>query len=148
MSLKPILPCEVFDIWKIDFMRPFSSSFENLYILLVVDYVSKWVEAIPTRTNYSFVVFSLLIANIFFRFGTSKAIISDQGTHLCNWTIEALIKKYGVQHRVLTSYHPQTNGQAKISNREVKSILQKIVNPNRKGRSIRLNDAIWAYRTT
>ncbi|KAL0366951.1 UNVERIFIED_CONTAM: hypothetical protein Sradi_3585200 [Sesamum radiatum] len=57
------------------------------------------------------------------------------------------LKKYNVTHRISTAYHPQTNGQAKISNREIKSILEKTVNPNRKDWSTRLDDALWAYRT-
>ena len=72
MSLKLILSCEVFDIRGIDFMGPFSSSFGNLYILLAVDYVSKWIEAILTRTNSSFVVSSSLVANIFSTYSTLK----------------------------------------------------------------------------
>ncbi|XP_057247528.1 uncharacterized protein LOC130589913 [Beta vulgaris subsp. vulgaris] len=74
-------------------------------------------------------------------------MISDQGTHFCNRTIEALMRKYGVTHKVSTPYHPQTNGQAEVSNREVKSILEKTVNPTRKDWSSRLEDALWAYRT-
>ena len=51
-----ILEVELFDLWGMDFMRPFPPSYNNLYILLAVDYVSKWVEAIPTRTNDAKVV--------------------------------------------------------------------------------------------
>ncbi|KAL1569891.1 hypothetical protein AAHA92_01309 [Salvia divinorum] len=57
------------------------------------------------------------------------------------------MKKYGVHHRLSTPYHPQSNGQAEISNREIKSILEKTVNPTRKDWSKRLDDALWAYRT-
>ncbi|XP_057774992.1 uncharacterized protein LOC130993971 [Salvia miltiorrhiza] len=57
------------------------------------------------------------------------------------------MKKYGVHHRLATPYHPQTNGQAEVSNREVKQILEKTVNPSRKNWSLRLDDALWAYRT-
>ena len=57
------------------------------------------------------------------------------------------MKKYGITHKVSTSYHPQTNGQAELANREIKQILEKTVNPNRKDWSLRLTDALWAYRT-
>ncbi|KAL0551297.1 hypothetical protein IC582_010383 [Cucumis melo] len=130
-----------------DFMSPFPSSFGYLYILLVIDYVSKWVEAIPTRTNDSSVVSRFLVSNIFSKFGIPRAIISDQGTHFCNWTIEALMRKYSVQHRIYTPYHSQTNGQAETSNREIKNILDKTINTKRKDWSLRLNDALWAYQT-
>nr|XP_011470272.1 PREDICTED: uncharacterized protein K02A2.6-like [Fragaria vesca subsp. vesca] len=76
-----------------------------------------------------------------------RVIISDGGSHFCNKSIEALLKKYNVTHKVSTPYHPQTSGQAEISNREIKRILEKTVSPNRKDWSQKLNDALWAYRT-
>ncbi|XP_028223537.1 uncharacterized protein LOC114405046 [Glycine soja] len=147
MPQQPMLFCEVFDVWGIDFMGPFPVSFGYVYILLAVDYVSKWVEAKPTRTNDAKVVADFVRSNLFCRFGVPKAIVSDQGTHFCNRTMHALLKKYGVVHRVSTPYHPQTNGQAEISNREIKRILEKIVQPSRKDWSTRLDDALWAHRT-
>ncbi|KAJ9545595.1 hypothetical protein OSB04_025302 [Centaurea solstitialis] len=143
----PILFCEIFDVWGMDFMGPFPVSFGNVYLILAVDYVSKWVEAKATRTDDSRVVADFVKTHIFSRFGTPTAIISDRGTHFCNRVIGTLFKKYGVNHRVSTAYHPQSNGQAEISNREIKSILEKTVNPNRKDWSNRLNDALWAYRS-
>ncbi|CAN6723531.1 unnamed protein product [Malus baccata var. baccata] len=138
---------EIFDVWGIDFMGPFPSSHGFLYILLAVDYVSKWVEAKATRTNDSRVVADFVKTNIFARFGMPRVLISDGGSHFCNRTIEALLKKYNVTHKVATPYHPQTSGQAEVSNREIKQILEKTVGPTRKDWSLRLNDALWAYRT-
>ncbi|KAM2638106.1 hypothetical protein EV1_022523 [Malus domestica] len=80
-------------------------------------------------------------------FGMPRVLISDGGSHFCNRTIEALLKKYHVTHKVSTPYHPQTNGQAEVSNREIKQILEKTVGPKRKDWSLRLDDALWAYRT-
>ncbi|XP_074297799.1 uncharacterized protein LOC141628574 [Silene latifolia] len=114
--------CEIFDVWGIDFMGPFPTSSEFIYILLAVDYVSKWVEAIPAKTNDSKVVADFIKSFIFVRFGFTRAIISDRGMHFCNRTVGALLKEYHVTHKVSTAYHPQTNGQAEVSNREVKSI--------------------------
>ena len=147
MPLNPIIVVEIFDVWGIDFMGPFPSSFGNLYILLAVDYVSKWVEAKATKTDNSKVVCDFVRTNIFSRYGIPRALISDRGSHFCNKMVEALLRKYGVTHKVSTSYHPQTSGQAEVSNREIKSILEKTVNPNRKDWSLRLEDALWAYRT-
>ncbi|CAN6547458.1 unnamed protein product [Malus baccata var. baccata] len=142
-----ILNVEIFDVWGIDFMGPFPSSYGFMYILLAVDYVSKWVEAKATRTNDSKMVADFIRTNIFARFGMPRVIISDGGSHFCNRTIEALLRKYGVTHKVSTPYHPQTNGQAEVSNREIKQILEKTVGPTRKDWSLRLDDALWAYRT-
>ncbi|RVW63985.1 Retrovirus-related Pol polyprotein from transposon 297 [Vitis vinifera] len=99
----------------------FPMSFGHSYILVGVDYVSKWVEAIPCRTNDHKVVLKFLKENIFSRFGVPKAIISDGGTHFCNKPFEALLAKYGVKH--------------------------KVVNTNRKDWSVKLLDSLWAYRT-
>ncbi|CAN6567574.1 unnamed protein product [Malus baccata var. baccata] len=142
-----VLNVEIFDVWGIDFMGPFPSSYGFTYILLAVDYVSKWVEAKATRTNDSKVVADFIRTNIFARFGMPRVIISDGGTHFCNRTIDALLRKYSVTHKVSTPYHPQTNGQAEVSNREIKQILEKTVGPTRKDWSLRLDDALWAYRT-
>ena len=148
MPLTPIIIIEIFDYWGIDFMGPFPPSCGYLYILLSVDYVSKWVEAIPTRTNDHKVVLKFIKEHIFSRFGVPRAIISDGGHHFCNRSFENMLKKYGVTHKVSTAYHPQTNGQAELANREIKHILEKTVAPNRKDWSLRLADALWAYRTS
>ena len=146
MPLNPILVVELFDVWGIDFMGPFPTSFGHTYILVGVNYVSKWVEAIPCKTNDHRVVLKFLKANIFSWFRVPKAIISDGGSHLCNKTFENLMAKYGVKHRVATPYHPQTSGQVELANREIKTILMKVVNSNRKDWSIKLLDSLWAYR--
>ncbi|KAK5824637.1 hypothetical protein PVK06_019418 [Gossypium arboreum] len=78
-----MLSCEIFDVWDIDFMGPFPSSFGNKYILVVVDYMSKWVEAQALPTNDARVVVRFL-KKLFSRFETPRAIISDRGTHFCN----------------------------------------------------------------
>ncbi|XP_074282881.1 uncharacterized protein LOC141607431 [Silene latifolia] len=137
MPQTPMIYCEIFDVWGIDFMGPFPASCGNVYILLAVDYVSKWVEAKATKTDDAKVVGEFIKTNIFSRFGFPKALISDRGTHFCNKAIGALLKKYGVLHKVSTAYHPQTNGQAEVSNREIKAILEKTVNPDRKDWSLR-----------
>ncbi|CAN6583762.1 unnamed protein product [Malus baccata var. baccata] len=121
---------------------PISETFPDEQLLSI-----KWVEAKATRTSDSKVVAYFVKTNIFSRFGMPMVLISDGGSHFCNRTIEALLKKYHVTHKVSTPYHPQTNGQAEVSNREIKQILEKTVRPNRKDWSLRFDDALWAYRT-
>ncbi|XP_062085706.1 G-type lectin S-receptor-like serine/threonine-protein kinase LECRK1 [Humulus lupulus] len=104
-----------------------------------------WVEAASYLTNDSKVVMRFLHNHIFTRFGTPRAIISNEGTHFVNKVLASLLAKYSVKHKVATAYHPQTNGQAELSNREIKGVLEKVVNPNHKDWSKRLNDALWAY---
>ena len=128
MPLNPILEIELFDVWGIDFMGPFPNSYGNQYILVAVDYVSKWVEAIPSKTNDNKVVIKFLKENIFSRFGTPRAIINDNGTHFYNRSFEALMWKYAIIHKLSTPYHPQTSGQVEVSNRQIKLILEKTMN--------------------
>jgi len=132
MPMNPMFNVEIFDVWGIDFMGPFPKSNGFEYILLAVDYVSKWVEAKATRTNDSKVVSDFLRTNIFARFGMPRVVISDGGSHFCNRTIDALFHKYNITHKVYTPYHPQRNGQAEVSNREIKRILEKTVGSTQK----------------
>ena len=147
MPLNNIQEVEIFDVWGIDFMGPFPSSCNNKYILLAVDYVSKWVEAIASPTNDSRVVSKFFNKVIFPRFGTPRVVISDGGSHFIEKKFESLLRKYGVSHRVATPYHPQTSGQVEVSNREIKAILEKTVSRSRKDWAMKLDDALWAYRT-
>ncbi|KAH9724535.1 Ribonuclease H [Citrus sinensis] len=148
MPLNPILVVEIFDVWDIDFMGHFPPSFGHQYILVAVDYISKWVEAIPCRANDHKVVIRFLKSNIVSRFGFPRAIISDGGAHFCNKAFKALLTKYSITHKVATPYHPQTSGQFEISNREIKHIFEKTVRSDKKDWSLRLDDALWAYKTT
>ncbi|XP_012442031.1 uncharacterized protein LOC105767047 [Gossypium raimondii] len=147
MPLTPIHICEIFDVWGIDFMGPFVSSFGNFYILLAVDYVSKWIEAKASCNDNAKTVVDFLKRSIFSRYDTPRALISDRGTHFCNKLVSALMEKYGVTQQIAIAYHPQTNEQSEVSNQEIKSILEKTVKPNKKDWSLRLNDVLWAYRT-
>ncbi|GJY22507.1 reverse transcriptase domain-containing protein [Tanacetum coccineum] len=115
--------CEIFDVWGIDFMGPFPSSQGNKYIVVAVDYLSKWVEAKALPTNDARVVVKFL-KSLFARFGTPHAIISDRGTHFCNDQFAKVMLKYGVTHRLSTAYHPQTSGQVEVSNHGLKRILE------------------------
>ncbi|GJU84022.1 reverse transcriptase domain-containing protein [Tanacetum coccineum] len=138
--------CEIFDVWGIDFMGPFPSSRGNKYILVAVDYLSKWVEANALPINDARVVVKFL-KSLFARFGTPRAIISYRGTHFCNDKFAKVMSKYGVTHRLATAYHPQTSGQVKVSNHGLKRSLERTVRENRASWSNRLDDALWAFRT-
>nr|GFA89915.1 reverse transcriptase domain-containing protein [Tanacetum cinerariifolium] len=116
-----IQTCEIFDVWGIDFIGSFPSSLGNKYILVAVDYLSKWVEAKALRTNDARVVCKFLKS--FF-----------------------VMLKYGVTHRLSTAYHPQTSGQVEVSNRGLKRILERTIGENRASWSDKLDDALWAFR--
>nr|GEZ24568.1 hypothetical protein [Tanacetum cinerariifolium] len=111
-----------------------------------IDYLSKWVEAKALPTNDARVVCKFL-KNLFARFGTSRAIISDPGTYFCNDQFAKVMLKFGVTHRLATPYHPQTSGQVEVSIRGLKRILKRTVGENRSSWSVKLDDALWAFRT-
>ncbi|XP_057746817.1 uncharacterized protein LOC130966073 [Arachis stenosperma] len=108
--------------------------------------ISKMDEMLQ-HTDDANVIVSFVRNNITCRFGSPQAIVSDQGTHFCNRRMTVLLKKHGIIHKVVTAYHPQINGQAEVSNREIKRILEKIFKPHRRDWSTRLANALWAYRT-
>ncbi|GKC21519.1 reverse transcriptase domain-containing protein, partial [Tanacetum coccineum] len=146
MPQNNIQVCDVFDVWGLDFMGPFPNSKGNKYILVAVDYVSKWVEAqaLPTNDDRVVIKFS---RRLFARFEVPKALISDRGTHFCNSQLEKALQKYGVTHKLSTTYHPQNNGQTEVTNRSIKRILERSVGYNPKNWSEKLDDALWAFRT-
>ena len=147
MPLQGILVVQLFDVWGIDFMGHFPSSFGNLYILLAVDYVSKWVEAAACPKNDANTIMGFLQRNILSRFGAPRTIISDGGSHFANKVFDKLMGRYGIKHIMSLAYHPQKNGQADISNKEIKKILEKTVSSSIRDWSLKLDDALWAYRT-
>ena len=93
-----------------------------------MDYVSKWVEATACPKNDAITMVGFIQRNIFSRFGAPRTIISDEGSHFANKVFAKLMSRYGIKHMMGLAYHPQSNGQAKISNREIKKIMEKIVN--------------------
>ncbi|GKD32128.1 reverse transcriptase domain-containing protein [Tanacetum coccineum] len=121
MPQNSIQVCEIFDVWGIDFMGQFPSSRGNKYILVAVDYLSKWVEAKELLTNDARVVVKFL-----------KSLFPDS---------------YGVTHRLATAYHPQMSGQVEVSNHGLKRILERTVGENHASWSDKLDDALWAFRT-
>ena len=109
MLQSEILEVEIFDVWGIDFIGPFPMSEGNKYILVCVEYVSKWVEDQACSVNDARVVWKFL-EKLFSWFRIPRVIISDGGTHFCNKNMETLLARYGVKHRVATPYHPQMSG--------------------------------------
>ncbi|GJX53789.1 reverse transcriptase domain-containing protein [Tanacetum coccineum] len=137
---------EAIDIIIACHSRPTGGHYGNKYILVAVNYLSKWVEAKALPTNDARVVCKFL-KSLFARFGAPRAIISDRGTHFCNDQFAKVMLKYGVTHRLSTAYHPQTSGQVEVSNRGLKRILERTIGENRASWSDKLDDALWAFRT-
>ena len=105
VPLTNILEVELFDVEWINFMGPFPPSFGDLYILVVVNYVFKWAEVVALPTNDAKAMVRVIQKNIFTRFETLRAIISDESTHFCNRIFDAALVKYRSKHKVATVYH-------------------------------------------
>ena len=110
MPLNSNFQVELFDVWGIEFMEPFPKSKDCEYILVAVDYVSKWVEALPCRAADAKHAHKMFHEIIFPRFGTPRMVISDGGSHFINQTFRNFLKELGGKHNIATPYHPQTSG--------------------------------------
>jgi transposase InsO family protein len=147
MPLRYNLQIDLSDVWGIDFMGPFKNSHGFEHILVMVDYVYKWVEAMPCHKSSTKESIAMIKSMIFHRFGTLRILISDGGTHFTGKNFKKCLSKLGIEHRDSTAYHPQTNGQAETSNRQLKSILNKTIEKGGKDWSKKLDGALCAYRT-
>ncbi|KAI3811114.1 hypothetical protein L1987_20831 [Smallanthus sonchifolius] len=157
MPMQSLLVVDIFDVWGIDFMGPFSNSFGNLYILVAVDYVSKWVEAITTKTNDH----SVVLSNIFSRFGLPRVIISDGGSHFKNFHFGKLLKRYGVDHRIATPYHLQTSKQRRFFLSELEKLrddayesasaykdkMKKVHDANIRLKNFTVGQKVWLFNS-
>jgi transposase InsO family protein len=107
-----------------------------------VDYVTKWVEAIPTKSADGETSLKMLKDVIFPRFGVPRYLMTHGGSHFIHGGFRKTLARYDVNHRIASAYHPQTRGRVELSNREIKSILQKTVNRSRKNWASKSNDAL------
>ena len=120
------LVIEPFDVWGFDYMEPFPSSKGYSHILVAVDYATKWVEAIPTSSADHNTSIKMLKEVIFLRFGVPRYLMTDGSSHFIHGASHKMLAKYDVNHIIALHYHPQSSGQVKLSNREIKLILQKL----------------------
>ena len=110
--------------------------------------MTKWVEAVALdKANYQ-VVIDFLYSEIFTHFGVPKEVVTNGGPQFMSHQFEALLRKYHVQHKVTSPYHPQANGQVESTNKFIEAILTKTVKSHRKDWADRLPKSLWAYRTT
>ena len=149
MPLIPILAQNPFEKWGIDFVGPIkppSRYGQKHYILVATEYVTKWAEALATKTDDAKTVAKFIYENIITRFGCPKELVSDRGTHFLNDIIEQLINKFLIKHRKTTPYHPRANGQTEKTNGILCKIITKTVQGSNTDWDARLHDALWAYR--
>jgi hypothetical protein len=143
MPINYSLPLKSFDVWGFDFMRSFPSSItKHTHILVAVDYVTKWVEAIPTKSADHATTMKILKDIIFPRFGVPIFIVIDGGSHFLHGFFRKNLAKYSVNQRLASPYHPQTSVEVELSNREIKLILENTINRARSNWPTKINDAL------
>ena len=150
MPLHISLPLVPFEKWGIDYVRPIrpNSSKGMVYIVVATEYLTKWVEAKAVKTDTAVHAVTFMYENIISRFGCPKILVSDRGPHFLNELFEQMTTKFRINHRKITPYHLQTNGQTERVNGILVSILRKIVLDSKRDCDVKLTAALWAYRTT
>jgi transposase InsO family protein len=128
MPLTLNLHIDVLDVFGIDFMGSFPNSEGCEYILVAVDDASKWVEALPCRAADAMHSKKMFHEVIFLRHGVPRIVISDGVSHFIDQTFWKALSEVGVDHRIVTPYHPQMSGQAETLNKQIKNMLQKTLN--------------------
>lgn len=148
--LTPILPLAPFEKWGIDYIGPIKPAARNSraqYIILATDYATKWVEAVATVKNDAKTSAKFLFENIVTRFGCPLEIVSDRGLHFLNETIQELTRIFFIKHRKTTPYNPKANGLTERANGIMVNILNKIISIHKTDWDVKLQSALWAYRT-
>jgi len=147
--LQPIVVVGPFAKWGIDFMtcNPTSTGGHG-YIIVAVDYFTKWDEVMPTLDNTGETAALFFFNHVVARFGIPQAIVTDHGSHFRNHMMAKLATKLGLSHNSSTPYYPQANGQVEATNKVLKRMLQRMIGVHKRSWHLILYSALWAYRTS
>ena len=137
-----------FSIWSIDIIGKISpkSSSGHEFILVAIDYFTKWVETTSYARLTSARVSSFIRSHIICHYGVPHELISDKGVHF-RAEVDTLLQRYNIQHHKLSAYMPQTNEAVEAANKSIKRILRKMVETSRDW-SEKLPFSLWAYRAS
>jgi transposase InsO family protein len=142
---------QAFEKWSIDFAGPINPLGKHTgarYIITATQYLTRWDEARAVKDCSETTTTHFIFDDIITIFGCPKPLMSDQGTHFINKTIEALTEEFVVHHQKSTPYHPQANGTIEAFNKILETALTKICSVNRDEWDLRVPIVLWAYRTT
>jgi transposase InsO family protein len=151
MTLEPQLTLQEFEKWAIDFVGPINPTRKSTrarYIITVTKYLTTWAEAREVKDYSATTNAHFIFDDIITRFGCPKILMSDQGTHFINKSVEALTDEFAVHHQKHTPYHPQANGTIEAFNNILEMTLSKIFILNRDDWDLSVPIVLWAYRTT
>ena len=146
--LHPIPIGQPFHCIGIDYVGPLPvSSKGNKYIIVAIDYLTKWPEAKPVRHNDAKTTVQFVYEDIICRHGCSGEILTDRDTHFNNQLLHELLQKFEIPHRMSTPYHPQTNGLVERFNRTLIEALARTATNHQKDWDRFIAPALFAYRT-
>ena len=146
--LHPIIVFVPFEKWGIDFMHcNLTIVGGHNYIIIAMDYFTKWAEEIPTYVKDGKIVALFLFNHVISRFGVLQAIVTDQGSHFQNHMMDELSAKLGFHHENSTPYYLRANGQVESINKVMKTMLCRMVGDHKSNWHLNLFFTIWAYRT-
>ncbi|MCO5552581.1 hypothetical protein L7F22_006094 [Adiantum nelumboides] len=138
-----------FEKWGIDAMGPLPRTANGkLYILVAIDYMTRWVEAQSVAKVNEKTVSKFVYTHICCTFGTPLEIVSDNGPGFRRGLLTEVCEVLKISHRHSTPYYPQSNGLVEKANRIIAGIIRKMVESKPKHWDNFLDGAIWAYRTT
>jgi hypothetical protein len=147
--LHPVVAINPFSKWGINFMqcKP-TSSWGHDHIIVVVDYFTKWAEAMPTFLHDGCIAALFIFNHIITLFGAPQDIVTDHSSHFQNQTMSDLHAKLGFHHDNSSPYYPQANRQVESINNVLKTMIQRMVGSNKTSWHLKLFSALWAYCTS
>jgi hypothetical protein len=148
MPLQPQVVVEPFERWELNYFGPFNpKSNQKDYILVAIDYMTKWVEAVALSNTTEEGVIKFIF-ELFLRYGLPREVITDGGLQFTAHKISATLRNYHIKHRVTSPYHPQENEQVGSTNKFLEEIFTKTVSTKCQNWAAELPNALWAYHTT
>ncbi|PNX76230.1 retrotransposon-related protein [Trifolium pratense] len=135
--------------WGMNLLGPFpTAAGQNKYLIVAVDYFTKWIEAEPLASISAFNVLRFFKRNILARFGIPQVVITDNGTQFTDKKVREFMAKIGTSQHFTSVEHPQTNGQAEAANRVMLRGLKRRLDEAEGKWTEELHSVLWSYRTT
>ena len=135
--------------WGMDILGPFSpASGQRKFLVVAVEYFTKWVETEPLAQITEKKMEDFVLKSIIYRFGIPHTIITDNGRQFDNDRFREFCSEFHITHRLTSVGHPQSNGEAEVTNRTILHGLKTRLNGAKAWWVEELYPILWAYRTT